>query len=119
MNEQTIPAPAVGAKELAGAVETLRKYAAAKAELTARLEADEQWWEMSRRAGGNHGGYGGGAYGTPGSSRPTGCGGYDGGAYGGYGGYGASGSSRPALRPRVSGDLLSASFFCLRFFSAL
>ncbi len=44
------PAPAIGAKEIAAAAETLRKYAAAKSELTRRLAEDERWWELYRAA---------------------------------------------------------------------
>ena len=37
-------APAVGAKEIAEAAQTLRRYAAAKAGLERRVTADEDWW---------------------------------------------------------------------------
>ena len=38
--------PPVGAEEVAAAAETLRKYAAGKAALDARLADDELWWEL-------------------------------------------------------------------------
>ena len=42
---ETLPVP-IGAEEIAAAAEALRRYAAAKAPLDARLADDERWWEL-------------------------------------------------------------------------
>ena len=57
-SERTAERLPVGAEELAKAAQTLRRYAAGRAELTARITADERWWELRHREavpGGNGG----------------------------------------------------------------
>ena len=48
-SERTAERLPVGAEELAKAAQTLRRYAAGRAELTARITADERWWELRHR----------------------------------------------------------------------
>ena len=48
--------PKIGAKEIADAAETLRKYKAGKANLEARIIDNEQWWKLRHWQSIRHGG---------------------------------------------------------------
>lgn len=67
----------VGTEEIAKAAETLRRYAARRAALTARITADERWWELRHREAVPGGGPGSGVQAGPAAPAggEPGCGG--------------------------------------------